>query len=899
MALPLLAAARLLTAGASKGVLKSAGKKIVKDKLLGGGKDKVKKDAKKSISSDTERGRGGALVKVEKKSISVQKLLDKSDRAGQLVRGSTDGDAKKNGSGSLNSLLKDIKTIQKNIDDIIDILGKKKKFDDKKLLNKKKDASAEKKKQREDELEEDKKEKSGENRGGIEIKAPSFLDRVINFFSNILLGGLVDFLLTNQQQVFKTLDDIQNGLANNWKFATRLLIGFRKPITALAKFTAKSLLNPLYLPTKLLKGSINLTGKAVSTTFSALGKSIKSVVNLSTRAVSSGARFGLRAGTAAAGALRGGQGLLGATKAVGTAAQRSFRQATQPKPSAAPKPSAPRGKGLNLLGKPGLSPAKGFFRRIPILGPILVGVASYYEDADGDGKPDKNINRSLFKAGGAALGGVLGSFIPIPILGTMLGEFIGEFVGDIFYELILGKGISGAKTKLWNGIKKALDAGGVALNWVKRGGKKYIDNFPKYRIPNPGFPGIIKNALEWSVGWKRPMKGLQDFLGGHPWSPFKIIADNQWFGNKKGKLSQLPDPTFQLRDPLGFLKHIKNSFFEMPKNPPKDKLADLEPLENDEGGNQSTRPSPQIQGSTPSPEAPTPGASIRGGGSDFWTLVAAASREDGDPQGRADVAQSVYNRLASGAYGGKTIRDLILGTWQFEPTWRYPNGPKKGNGNPNSEWFNITDAKSAAAATGMSENAMKSVASQLLNASLQKNAREFVQGRTDFTGYPKSQRSGQVQRKSGDNYFGWDWNYKANKVASVPNFGSQVAQQQSDAVAQQASATNLEMSEKSETRIAEPAMLKGRDTKSPDSTAQLAPQQSAASKSSMMTQSISQSSQAGRSGLIPLPPTLIPIGGSSQPTGQPLLPSGYSMSKQEMLNNYYQSQLIGFLYKQG
>lgn len=885
MALPLLAAARLLTAGTSRGALMSAGKSIAKDKLLGGGKDKIKKDAKKSISADDEKGRGGALVKVEKKSISVQKLLETPERGGQLGKDINADGGRKNKPRSLESLVKVIETIQKNINNITDILGKKKKFDDKKLLNKKKDASAEKKKNREDELEEDKTEKKEKKSGGIEIKAPSFLDRVINFFSNILLGGLVDFLLTNQQQVFKILDDIQNGLTNNWKFATRLLIGFRKPITALASFAGKSLLNPLYLPTKALQVSIGLTGKAVTTSLSALGSSIKNIVNLSVKSVAGGARFGVRAATAASGALKGGQGVRGATKAVGTAAQRSFRQAT------APKPSVPKGKGLNVLGKPGALAAKGFFRRIPILGPILVGVASLMA-----GEP---VNQSLFKAGGAALGGALGSFIPIPILGTMLGEFIGEFVGDIFYELILGKGIGGAKTKLWNGVKRALDVGGIALNWVKRGGKKYIDNFPKYRIPNPGFPGFIKNALEMSVGWKKPMKGLQDFLGGHPWSPFKIIADNQWFGNKKGKLSQLPDPTFQFRDPLGFLKHIKNSFFEMPKNPPKDKLADLEPLENTGGENQSTRPSPQIHGSTASPEAPTPGASIRGGGSDFWTLVAAASREDGDPQGRADVAQSVYNRLASGAYSGKTIRDLILGTWQFEPTWRYPNGPKKGNGNPNSEWFNITDSKSAAAATGMSENAMKSVASQLLNASLQKNAREFVQGRTDFTGYSKSQRSGQILRKSGDNYFGWDWNYKANKVASVPNFGAQVAQQQSDAVAQQAATSNQARTDKNETRIAEPAMLKGRDTQSQESTAQLASQQPASSRSSQMTQSISQSSPTGKSGLVPLPPSVIPIGGGSQSSGQSLPMGGYSMSKQEMLNNYYQSQLIGFLYKQG
>lgn len=164
------------------------------------------------------------------------------------------------------------------------------------------------------------------------------------------------------------------------------------------------------------------------------------------------------------------------------------------------------------------------------------------------------------------------------------------------------------------------------------------------------------------------------------------------------------------------------------------------------------------------------GANIQGGTSDFWTLVALASREDGDPQSWADVAQSVYNRLASGAYSGKTIKDLITATWQYEPTWRYPSGGSAGK--PNRQWFTITDAASAAAASGQSIDAMKSVASALLNPSYQANARSFVQGRTDFTGYAKSARTGQIQRKSGDNYFGWDWTYKGNTVASVPNFSA-------------------------------------------------------------------------------------------------------------------------------
>jgi hypothetical protein len=133
---------------------------------------------------------------------------------------------------------------------------------------------------------------------------------------------------------------------------------------------------------------------------------------------------------------------------------------------------------------------------------------------------------------------------------------------------------------------------------------------------------------------------------------------------------------------------------------------------------------------------------IQGGDADFWTLVAVASREDGDPQSWADVAQSVYNRLASGAYSGKTIKELILGQMQYEPTWKFPRAGVRGK--PNQEWYAIKDAASAGAAAGQSEDAMKKVAAALLDSNLQKNARELIQGRTDFRGYSVS---GGIQRK--------------------------------------------------------------------------------------------------------------------------------------------------------
>ena len=160
------------------------------------------------------------------------------------------------------------------------------------------------------------------------------------------------------------------------------------------------------------------------------------------------------------------------------------------------------------------------------------------------------------------------------------------------------------------------------------------------------------------------------------------------------------------------------------------------------------------------PSTPPPS----GGNADFWTLVAVVSREDSDPQGQADVAQSIYNRAASGAYGSKNIRELILRGGQYAPTWEFPKA--KSQQTPNKEWYQITDAQSAAKATGFKVGTIQNVAKNITNPSLQKEASKFVGGRTDFRGY---QVSGGIQRKSGDNYFGWYESYKGGQIATVPD----------------------------------------------------------------------------------------------------------------------------------
>jgi murein DD-endopeptidase MepM/ murein hydrolase activator NlpD len=163
---------------------------------------------------------------------------------------------------------------------------------------------------------------------------------------------------------------------------------------------------------------------------------------------------------------------------------------------------------------------------------------------------------------------------------------------------------------------------------------------------------------------------------------------------------------------------------------------------------------------TDRPQQPSQQSPVDGKNSDFWTLVAVASREDGDAQGQADVAQSIYNRARAGNFpGGTSIRNIILADRQYQPTRDYPR--VNPSGKANSEWFNIVDAKSAAKATRYDESTIKNVARNIMNPSLQKKAAEFIENRTDFVGkniIPSTpdgpSTTSIVQRNPNDNKFG-------------------------------------------------------------------------------------------------------------------------------------------------
>ena len=475
-----------------------------------------------------------------------------------------------------------------------------------------------------------------------------------------------------------------------------------------------------------------------------------------------------------------------------------------------------RAGAVKLAGKSGAKTVLKFVRpllkRLPIIGGLIdfgLSVAM--------GEP---LGRAAFSAIGAALLGTIGTGFGGPI-GAVLGGLAGDWAGGKLYDILFNGKKDQAKDKKVSGKAQ----GGVVT--PTRGGstvggnidrslkiKRTTPKQPKLQAPksDPGkniggekviskiFPKENPNTLD-QISPLRSLKTTSNILKG---GQSTLLSQTMSVGVDLA-MGQKPSKAFYSKYGKAFgsfIQELVNTNMEvttqdtaksilamatggvippnMPSRGPNFGAKVGEILANTFSNlvekqaasiltalREESNKKP-ISGNVPGGQTTPDGeVDVQGGTSDFWTLVAIASREDGEPQAWADVAQSIYNRLGSGAYSGKSIKDLILGQMQYEPTWKFP---KPGTiGVPNPEWRNITDAQSASAASGQSPEAMKKVAAALLDPALQKNAREFIQGRTDFRGYSVS---GGVQRKGGDNYFGWYNNYRDNKVASVPNFGA-------------------------------------------------------------------------------------------------------------------------------
>ena len=189
-------------------------------------------------------------------------------------------------------------------------------------------------------------------------------------------------------------------------------------------------------------------------------------------------------------------------------------------------------KGLSKM-------AKGV--RIPIIGPILAAITSYLAD----GKLDK----ALFIGIGTALGEMLGSAIPIPVLGTLIGGAIGFYIGDLLYTLFRGGGVKAVVNKLKEDLKKVFNVGKAIFNWSKTGLGRLIEGLPKVGIgalkaPNPAWLINPLNMVD-----KAKLIGKAFFSR----DPMKEEKDGKKDKEKIDKVFKSGGNTYDLSKPMGGL----------------------------------------------------------------------------------------------------------------------------------------------------------------------------------------------------------------------------------------------------------------------------------------------------------------------------------------------------------
>ncbi len=182
---------------------------------------------------------------------------------------------------------------------------------------------------------------------------------------------------------------------------------------------------------------------------------------------------------------------------------------------------------------------------------------------------------------------------------------------------------------------------------------------------------------------------------------------------------------------------------------------------------------------------PGPGFKITGGNADYWLLVAAGVFENDHPQGAADVAQAIYNRIHMPGDPwnvGGTIRGAILKPGQFEPVDRYGGV---------AEWDLIRDEQSALAHLKKyrkTKGQLNRVAAALLDKKKQDSARDFVGPRDSFrsTSYEDSydHLAADTEKRRFGHVFGFEpkgatidsWRKGKLSAGSVIDFGDAQAQ---------------------------------------------------------------------------------------------------------------------------
>ena len=158
---------------------------------------------------------------------------------------------------------------------------------------------------------------------------------------------------------------------------------------------------------------------------------------------------------------------------------------------------------------------KAGLRRIPIVGPLITLVVSILD-------PEISNTEAVFRTAGAFAGGFLGTFIPIPVVGTLVGEILGEYVGSLIYLMANGKGVGAIGEK----IKADFDETLKNMNFIGKGFGRLYEGLPKFKLPDLGWANpVAYGPLNLLLGATTGQK-IQDIGIPNPFAllnPFELV----------------------------------------------------------------------------------------------------------------------------------------------------------------------------------------------------------------------------------------------------------------------------------------------------------------------------------------------------------------------------------------
>jgi murein DD-endopeptidase MepM/ murein hydrolase activator NlpD len=414
MALPLLAGAKGLLAGAAKGGAKKAvmggAKKFVKGKA----KDKAKQTVTKK-TQDVGRKVSEKVSSPKAKKIKAIKLPKSVYKSNQ-----SDRSTQTSGKASFESISKQLDNINNTTSTLVkasEAESKAKKEANRELRDKQRIEKARKK---EDELE---KKKGG---GGI-LSVGKKIGKnfgIFDFLTNVAMGGLVAFLLNNYETIENLFTTLGQNFQNPFKMLKGVITGissvFAGPIKGIFKTTWKGLSKGGQVLTKKMGQVLPLAKK----TFGSVGQGIVNFAKKITGQIT-------------------GQGTKGVTKQVakntGTVASQTSKSLAKTAPKTAAQ-HASKGTAKNVMGKGATRLLKigNIFKRVPVVG----GLISIFIDMLLGEPLDRAVVGAIGGGIGAWIGGGIGSVV-FPFAGTaagaILGGMIGDWAGKALYELIKEK----------------------------------------------------------------------------------------------------------------------------------------------------------------------------------------------------------------------------------------------------------------------------------------------------------------------------------------------------------------------------------------------------------------------------------------------------------------------------